>query len=225
MESEFTEIASKMEAVSRFERAGFRIYDGLLVQNPTLLLHCGVGKVNAALGVSMLAENFQPHAVFNIGVAGAMRNNELRPGDIIVSSEVLHHDVDLTAFGYELGQLPSLPKSFLADPKLLSLAQSIQVEGVRIRIGPIVSGDVFVQDRVLAKRIREQFPEALAVDMESAAIAQSCYRLGLPFIIIRSISDIIGEGTNSSDFNQFLALAKEQSSKFIVRMLQGMRRE
>ena len=130
-------------------------------------------------------------------------------GDAVISSEVRHHDVDVTAFGYEHGQVPQLAAAFTADEKLVKLAEAA-AEGIRdiqVVTGLIASGDTFMSDPEKVEYVRTKFNGLQAVEMEAAAIAQVAYQFNVPFVIIRSLSDIAGKESNVS-FDQYLVEAR-----------------
>ena len=144
-------------------------------------------------------------------------------GDIVISTEVRHHDVDVTAFGYEMGQVPQMPPAFTAHPKLISAAeQSIQALGFcQTKKGLIATGDSFICDPARIAVIRQQFPTMLAVEMEGAAIAQVCHMLKTPFVVIRSLSDIAGKESPQS-FEAYLEVASKNSSAMVLELLQRL---
>ncbi|WP_348686074.1 5'-methylthioadenosine/S-adenosylhomocysteine nucleosidase, partial [Rheinheimera aquimaris] len=156
------------------------------------------------------------------GSAGGF-DPELNVGDIVISTEVRHHDVDVTAFGYEMGQVPQMPPAFTAHPKLISAAeQSIQALGFcQTKKGLIATGDSFICDPARIAVIRQQFPTMLAVEMEGAAIAQVCHMLKTPFVVIRSLSDIAGKESPQS-FEAYLEVASKNSSAMVLELLQRL---
>jgi len=225
MENELELLISKLEAPSISKVAGFSFHQGNLEGHRLILLLSGIGKVNAAVATSLLIHRYEPEAVINIGVAGGF-GKELEAGDIIISTEVCHHDVDATPFDYKIGQVPRMPHSYFADPHLLSKAQTIASPNSynTVKSGLIVSGDIFVQEIQLAERIKHNFPNALAIEMEGAAIAQTCHIFNTPFLIIRSISDLIGGGANRAYCNNFLLIAAANAAGFIHGLLQSIKR-
>lgn len=223
MKPELDELVSRMENRKTVERAGFAFHEGSIDGYPVVLLLSGIGKVNAAVGTALMIEDYKPDAVINTGVAGGF-SRELNPGDIVLSSEVRHHDVDVTPFGYEIGQVPGMPISYPADLPLLAIAQAV-VPGdtsVKVRSGLIVSGDVFIHDPSSSEAIVAAFPKALAGEMEAAAVAQTCYLFDVPFLIARSISDVIGSGKNKMEYEEFLPLAAARSVNFVIEMLKQL---
>ncbi len=198
---------------------GTTIYHGRLDSYDVLLMQGGIGKVNAAIGVTLLIDHFNAGAVINTGTAGGL-SPTLDVGDVVIASHTLYHDVDITAFGYAKGQMAQMPASYTGDSTLIAAATkaSTAFDNAHVHHGLIVSGDQFIAKTMLLARIREDFPDALAVEMEAAAIAQTCYRFNVPCVIIRSISDTADEGASTS-FEQFVDTASEHSAKMVQIML------
>jgi adenosylhomocysteine nucleosidase len=142
---------------------------------------------------------------------------------VVISTEVRHHDVDVTAFGYEIGQVPQMPAAFAAHPALIEAAgQSIATLGFcNTKKGLIATGDSFICDPARIATIRQQFPSMLAVEMEGAAIAQVCHMLNTPFVVIRSLSDIAGKESPQS-FEAYLEVASKHSSAMVLELLQRL---
>ena len=141
-------------------------------------------------------------------------------GDIVISSEVRYHDVDVTAFNYEFGQVPGMPPTFKADDKLITVAQKCiaNLDGITSKVGLIATGDSFMCDPERINQTRERFPSMLAVEMEGAAIAQTCHQLKTPFLVIRSLSDIAGQESPMS-FYAYLEVASKNSSALMLDIL------
>ncbi len=157
---------------------------------------CGMGKVNAAVGATSVIERNRPEAIISTGVAGAL-DDSLKPMDVIVARQVAYHDV-WCGPGCEPGMVQGLPQYFEADKDLYAKAMAMSVEGLTIKGGLQISGDRFITgDDVPA--LRTMYPQALSVDMESGALAQTCYRYGIPFISFRIISDS-ADGDAYDDF-------------------------
>ena len=166
---------------------------------------CGIGKVNAALGAQRMINEFHPDVIISSGCAGG-NGDDINIQDVIVSREVTYHDVycgraidDTTVYG----QVQGLPARYAADPHLLEKAKALNIEGIKIHDGLIVTGDWFVDSKEKMRSIIEKFPEAKAVDMESCAIAQTCYINKVPFISFRVISDIPLRDTDASQYHDF----------------------
>ncbi|MFG6666530.1 5'-methylthioadenosine/S-adenosylhomocysteine nucleosidase [Halomonas sp. HNIBRBA4712] len=223
MAQEVSILAGQLENAERVEHAGFVFYSGTRHGLEIVILQSGIGKVNAAVGTAVLLERYAPKAIINTGSAGGFAE-DLAIGDIIISSEVRHHDVDAVVFGYEPGQVPGMPAAYQADPHLCEVARSAiaRVGEVKVREGLIATGDAFMADPARVAATRAQFPAMLAVEMEAAAIAQTCHLYGCPFVVIRALSDIPGAGDNHLSFEQFLTIAADHSSRMVDQMLQTL---
>ena len=174
---------------------------------------CGIGKVNAALGAQRMINEFHPDVIISSGCAGG-NGDDIRIQDVVVSKEVTYHDVycgkaidDKTIYG----QVQGLPARYQADPYLLRKSSELSVEGVEIHQGLIVTGDWFVDTKEKMRSIIDLFPEAKAVDMESCAIAQTCYINKVPFISFRVISDKPLYDTDASQYHNFWDTIAEKS--------------
>ena len=178
----------------------------LFTDGSVLVQKCGIGKVNAALGAQRMINEFHPDCIISSGCAGG-NGDEINVQDVIVSSELTYHDVycgtaidNTTVYG----QVQGLPVRYQADPYLLGKARELAAgQQFGIHSGLIVTGDWFVDSREKMRSIIEMFPDAKAVDMESCAIAQTCYLNRVPFISFRVISDIPLRDTNASQYHDF----------------------
>lgn len=208
MDKEFVRIKSLLENIDEKEMHGRKYVTGSMGNNSIVMHQCGIGKVNAAIGASELISNFQPEAVVSTGVAGGADIN-LNVGDVVVASQTCYHDVycgDEQAYG----QIPGMPERFKCDNKLLEKATGIAC-GTHIVSGLTVTGDWFVDSREKMSDIISHFPEATAVDMESAAIAQACHQRNIPFISFRIISDIPLKDNKASQYFDFWTRMAENS--------------
>lgn len=189
------------------------LYVGTIKEKDVVVMQGGIGKVNAAICCMILFEQYPMiNTVINIGSAGGLVSSQ-NVGDLVISSDVIHHDVDVTAFGRVLGEIPDMPLRFVSDKELVSLTEEIVQEmNIPHYLGTIVSGDQFIATNKQAAYIQEHFPDALCAEMEAAAIAQTCYKLKKRFIIIRSLSDVFGKGDSSIQFDEFLAKASAASA-------------
>ena len=197
------------------------ILEGKINGKAVALLQSGIGKVAAAIGTAALLQLTKPDAVLNTGSAGGVARG-LKVGDIVISDETRYHDVDVTAFGYEKGQLPANPAAFLSDKKLADLAEKVaQEQGQSVKRGLICSGDSFINSEQKIAQIKADFPNVTAVEMEATAIAQVCHAFNVPFVVVRAISDA-GDGEASLSFEEFLPLAAKQSSALVLGMLEKL---
>ena len=191
MEEEVKGLAEKLEGRQEEVCAGMRFLTGRIAGKEVALVCSGIGKVNAAVAASILAEHFHAGCILNTGIAGGIAP-EVKLGDIVLSTDCLEHDFDVTAFGYEKGVIPRMKTStFPADQKLLELAKSCEEEldsGVTVHTGRVVSGDLFVASREKKEELYRDF-HGSCCEMEGAAIAHTAYLYGLPYLVIRAISD------------------------------------
>jgi len=224
MEPEVAILKAKLENSEAVTHAGYTFYQGQLNGNDVIIVQSGIGKVAAALATAMLIDKFQPDYVVNTGSAGGFEQS-LKVGDMVISSEVRYHDVDVTAFGYEIGQLPANPAAYTPHPSLVEAAKTAILKlkdtdgnSIQTLIGLITTGDTFMtKDDDIAKA-RANFPTMVAVEMEGAAIAHTCYQFNVPFVIIRSMSDIAGKESPTS-FEAYLETASVNSSQLVMNML------
>ncbi|MDN2487508.1 5'-methylthioadenosine/S-adenosylhomocysteine nucleosidase [Kosakonia sacchari] len=221
MEEEVTLLRDKIENRQTLNVGGSEIYTGTLNGTEVALLKSGIGKVAAAMGATLLLERCQPDVIINTGSAGGLTAT-LKVGDIVVSDEARYHDADVTAFGYDIGQLPGCPAGFKADDKLIAAAEAcigeLNLHAVR---GLIVSGDAFINGADGLAKIRHNFPQAIAVEMEATAIAHVCHNYGVPFVVVRAISDVADQESHLS-FDEFLVVAAKQSSLMVETLVQKL---
>ncbi|MDO9947608.1 5'-methylthioadenosine/S-adenosylhomocysteine nucleosidase [Glaesserella parasuis] len=218
MAQEVEILLSYMAEPKLTEIAGCKIYEGKINNTDVALLQSGIGKTAAAMGTALLLQLTKPEMVINTGSAGGLDAN-LNVGDIVISTEVRHHDIDVTAFGYEKGQLPANPAAFMANEQLAQIAiKETEKAGFNAVSGLICSGDLFVNGSDMIARIRNDFPSVKAVEMEAASIAQVCHAFQVPFVVVRAISDVADKESHLS-FDEFLPLAAEKSSEIVLAML------
>lgn len=221
MDEEVAVIKAWMTDVHEQTIAGCNFFVGHFENKDVVLLKSGIGKVNAAVSTTLLLSQFKPEYVINIGSAGGF-DPDLQVGDVVISDQVVHHDVDVTAFGYVMGQVPNMPAIYAADEALVNQAKAAlqKVTQVQAKVGLIGTGDSFMNDPVRVEAVRATFPELVAVEMEAAAVAQVCFKFGTPFVVVRSLSDIAGKESPQS-FEEYLKVAAENSSLMIQQMLKG----
>lgn len=204
MDVEVAHLKDRLEGVALTRHAAMDFCEGTLAGVRVVVVKCGVGKVNAAVCAEALAALFGVTHVINTGIAGCL-NDELDIGDVIVSTDAVQHDMDVTRLGYPSGEVPGLGvATFAADEALvacaLEAARSL-VPPVRALAGRVASGDQFVGDAAVKKRVKELFG-ADCCEMEGAGIAQACWLNGLPFVIIRAMSDR-ADGSSHVDYPSF----------------------
>jgi len=191
---------------------------GQLHGKDVVLLESGIGKVNVAIATTLLLERFAIKTIINTGSAGGLDLNA-EVGDIIISETVAYHDVDVTGFGYAWGQVPGLPPVFPADSDLITKVEHVLVTtNTRHLKGQIITGDVFVNRPDQMATIRTNFDQAVALEMEAAAVAQVCHINVVPFVVVRALSDIAGKESHIS-FDEFLPTAAKNSSKLVSELI------
>lgn len=216
MEEEVSRIKEHMTAVSVEKKAGMEFYRGKLGDKDVIVVRSGIGKVNAAVCTQILSDIYSVDAIINTGIAGSLKN-EINIGDIVLSTDVLHHDVDASGFGYPAGQIPRMPVlAFPADERLLELAKACCEDvnkDIRTLCGRIVSGDQFISDKSKKDWIADTFGGS-CTEMEGAAIAQTAYLNQIPFLIVRAISDKADDSAGM-DYKEF----EEQAIRHSVNLL------
>ena len=180
-----------------------------------VLTQSGIGKVNSALATGFMINRYQPELVINTGSAGGLLPG-LRVGDVLVADELAYHDVDATAFGYVKGQVPQMPATYVSDEKAVTgIMAAAKAVGLTPHQGLIVSSDSFIANKDEVVRIVTEFPQAGATEMEGTSIAQACFVMGVPFVVIRSISDSADEEASVS-FDEFIIEAGKKSAEFVL---------
>ena len=229
MEDELKLLRETMGKYATQKTGIFEFYTGKIEGKDVTLLQCGIGKVSAAVGCSLLIQHFKPGCVINTGSAGGI-DPDLKVGDAIISTGLVYHDVDVTAFNYAPGQLPGQPQIFPVDEKLVKLAEDAVDELKRENVLPasfnhrrgiIGSGDVFMHEAERIAAVRRVFPDVAAVEMEGAAIAHCCALFSVPVLVIRALSDIAGAESPVS-FDEFLPVASKHSAHIVMRIVKKM---
>lgn len=219
MVEEIELIKQQIEGLTEEQYLGYTFYKGVYDRHTVTLVKSGIGKVNAAIVTTLLMSHYPVDFVVNTGTAGAI-SGDLEIGDVVIGSEVTFHDVDVTAFGYEQGQMAGMPILYHSQEELVNLAEAI-ISYNRVHKGMIVTGDEFVSNLERIKEIQHNYPLALVCEMESAAIAQTAYAFDIPCLIIRSVSDTADDEA-SIDFNAFSHLASRESADFLLKLIESI---
>ena len=216
MDIEVNTLKGMLKTDKEITKAGMTFCEGTLEGKQVVIVKCGVGKVNAAMCVQILADLFEVTHIINTGVAGSL-NAKLDIGDILVSVDALQHDMDVTALGYQPGQNPDFKQvEFKADTAMgrcaMVACRKVNPD-IAVMEGRVVSGDVFVNSADLKERLVSVFHGDCA-EMEGASIAQASWLNGLPFLILRAISD---KADNSShmDYPTFEKQAAEHCARLV----------
>lgn len=223
MEEEVQALLAGLEGRRDETVGGFELHRGRLEGRDVELALCGIGKVNAAALAQLLILRGAARVVFT-GVAGAL-DPELRVGDLVVGTDAVQHDLDVTALGYELGRVPGESLAWEGDPDLRARARAAADEvaaadGLRVVEGRIASGDQFVADAERVRELRARFGAACA-EMEGAAVAQVAAKHGVPWVVIRSISDT-ADGDAGTDFRAFTPLAAGRAERVVRGLLRRL---
>ncbi|MBQ8238181.1 MAG: 5'-methylthioadenosine/adenosylhomocysteine nucleosidase [Oscillospiraceae bacterium] len=189
MEEEVETLLAQLENKTSATHAGSTFHAGVLEGLDVVVVQCGVGKVNAAICAQILCSVYGVTHLVNTGIAGSLCA-DLDIGDMVVSTDAMYHDFDTTPFGYPIGKVPGMPVTYPADETMMGYAFSAAeaVNPGHTRTGRVASGDQFVSRKDQKAHIIE-VSEALCTEMEGAAIAHTAYRNGVPFVILRAISD------------------------------------
>lgn len=226
MNEEFELISNNIEVQETIEKSNLKFIHGLLDGKEIIGVVCGIGKVNAAICTQILISEFKCTHILNSGVAGG-----IKPGinfkDVVIGSDLIQHDVDVSKFGYKIGEIPNIGTySFNSDENLLNLAKEIcnnlneENNNFKFHVGRIVTGDQFICDNKVSDYLYKTF-DALACEMESGSIAHTCYLNNIPFLIIRSISDN-GGNVAENEFNTFLKEASKNSYIILEKIIKKL---
>ncbi|MCI1892304.1 5'-methylthioadenosine/adenosylhomocysteine nucleosidase [Schleiferilactobacillus perolens] len=201
---------------------GTSVFDeGTMHGQSVVLIESGIGKVQASINAALLLAHFKPDLIVNTGSAGGIGEG-LQVGDVVISTGVAYHDVDLQPAGYLPGQLPDQPQIFEADPTFVKqFAQAATTKGQAVHEGLIVTGDQFIASQSQIAQIKKNFPQALAAEMEGAAVGQAAHEFHTPFVIIRAMSDNGNEEAQVS-FDEFIVDAGKRSAETFIRFVENM---
>ncbi|MDE7374779.1 MAG: 5'-methylthioadenosine/adenosylhomocysteine nucleosidase [Odoribacter sp.] len=220
MEAEFRLTEALLEEKKECTVGGFRFLQGRRDRQELVIMQSGIGKVCAAAGAVEMIARYAPDCILNTGVAGGI-DASLQVMDIVVGKEVVYHDV-WCGEGNEVGQVQGMPARYGSDRRLYEAAISARSD-VTLHGGLICSGDQFITDRQALDAIKGKFPEGLAVDMESGAIAQVCHMYGVPFLSCRVISDTPGRTENHAlQYRDFWTVAPEKSFEVLRQVIAGV---
>ncbi len=216
-DEEMAAIKNEISNITEEKKYEVSFFRGNLYGNEVVFVQSGIGKVNAALTATLLIQEYKVDQIIFSGVAGSL-DVKIKVGDVVISEDIVQHDVDVLEFGYKKGQIPGVDTwAFKADEGLLSQCKRIKADNYKIFFGRILTGDQFISGKKIKKQLGQEF-EALCTDMESGAVAQVCHRLGVKFIVIRSISDSVTEDSGM-EYNKFVQLAAENSKDILKWLL------
>ena len=216
MEDEMSILLEKLNLSVYEQVCGCKFYLGKVNDTEIVLTTCGVGKVNAAIAASVMIEFYECKLIINTGIAGGITGVNTK--DVVIGSKLMYHDFDVTAFGYAHGQVPGMPKSFV--PSLESVVMFKKILNslhIDYKEAVIYSGDVFVSNKEVLKNVDTTVP--CIAEMEGAAIAHVCVKSGVDFIVVRYVSDIVGEPSQIDDYNSFETEMANRSSEICLKIL------
>lgn len=220
MEEEFEAIQNNMKDIEIKRTHNLRFVMGKIEGKECILVQSGVGKVNAARATQIMIDFFELEYIINVGVSGSL-SNDLSIGDILIGEHVVQHDFDITAFGHSKGYVTGIGNyikcSDILNSRLQEVINNIDERDYKIKLGVIATGDIFCTDVAMKDKIHAKF-NADAVDMECAAIAQVAYLNEVPFMAVRSISDI-PNGNNASTFDENLKFACKRCANLLEEFL------
>lgn len=182
---------------------------GIADKDTVLVMKTGIGKVNAAIHTTQMISDFNPDVIVSSGCAGGAIPT-LNVMDVVVSSRIAYHDVYCGIEDEQMGRVQGMPRYFETPQDIINKALSLEYDGT-IHSGLIASGDWFVDTPAKLNEIKSLYPEAIAIDMESAAIAQTCYKFNVPFVSFRVISDVPTKENSVNDYNNFWTSVSEHS--------------
>lgn len=220
MPEEISIIKNSIVDIKEELRAQSSFFTGKFLGKDVVLTLSKPGKVNAAIATTALLENYDVDYVINIGSCGALQG-DMNIGDMIIADSCVYFDVDATHFGYKLGQVPQMPEVFSSDEEMLNIAKDITLPDYKIHIGLVGTSDSFISSKERKEEILKEFPKIQVVEMEAAAIAQTCYNYGKKFIVCRSVSDKAQEG-NRITFDEFLGIAAKNSSILTTELIKKL---
>ncbi|HEO5717903.1 TPA: 5'-methylthioadenosine/adenosylhomocysteine nucleosidase [Streptococcus agalactiae] len=221
MEEELKLLVENLEDKSQETVLSNVYYSGRYGEHELVLVQSGVGKVMSAMSVAILVESFKVDAIINTGSAGAVATG-LNVGDVVVADTLVYHDVDLTAFGYDYGQMSMQPLYFHSDKTFVSTFEAVlSKEEMTSKIGLIATGDSFIAGQEKIDVIKGHFPQVLAVEMEGAAIAQAAQATGKPFVVVRAMSDTAVHDANIT-FDEFIIEAGKRSAQVLMAFLKAL---
>lgn len=204
------------------QKANMTFHKGKLYGKDVVAVVCGIGKVNSAVCTQILISEYNVNKVINVGVAGGI-GKEIYPGDIVIAENLVQHDMDTSAFGDKIGQIPRLDTfDFKCDEEMVTIAKKAceEISELNSFTGRIASGDQFVANIEKIKWLNDEFG-AISCEMEGASIAQVCYLNSIPFVVIRSISDNANNGAHM-DYEKFVPIAVKNSTRILNKMLEMM---
>ena len=194
---------------------GVVIHEGLIGSHKVVVSLSGIGKVNSAINTALLINSFNPDLIINSGIAGGSKELETR--DFVIADCLTYSDFDCQVFNYSFGQVPGMPQFFYSDENYKrSLENFLKNNNIKFKNSMILTADSF---RLSATEIKNNVTSSFATEMEGTSIAQTCYKLSVPFLSFRIISDILDSENHIEEYSKFESECAELSSKVIVNFI------
>lgn len=221
MEQEIKTLRETLINTRSWEMAGNVFISGSLGRHEVIVVRSGIGKVAASVTTTLLIHQYGVNMVINTGSAGGI-DPKLSVGDVVIADKMAYFDVDVTGFGYAVGQLPGLPIYFETSEYLkIEMKKIIEQTDLTVHKGIIVTGDSFVDSPEKLSSIKQHFPDALACEMEGASVAQTAAQFNIPFLVIRAISDTADNQATQS-FDTFIEEAGKKSAEIVVNFVKKL---
>lgn len=221
MEEEIVVLKENLQNVTIWEQAQHLFLSGTYHGHEVIVVRSGVGKVLASLTTTILIHQYGVNAVINTGSAGGIGKG-LKVGEVVVANQTAYFDVDVTGFGYDYGQLPGMPLYYEASRYLVDEAvKAAEANKLAVKKGLIVTGDSFIDSPEKISKILKTFPEALACEMEGAAVAQACNQFKIPYLVIRAMSDTADHAATES-FDEFISHAGKKSAEMVLTLIASL---
>jgi adenosylhomocysteine nucleosidase len=221
MDQEVKLLKEQLTDTMSWERAGALFVSGSLGRHEVIVVRSGIGKVLSAVTTTLLIHQYGVNMVINTGSAGGIGAG-LAVGDLVIAEKVAYFDVDVTGFGYAPGQLPGMPLYFETSKYLkMEMEKAAEKTGLNVRHGLVVTGDSFVNDPAQIRNIRAHFPDALACEMEGAAIGQAAAQFNIPFLVVRAISDT-ADHEAAQTFDEFIDEAGKKSAEMVIHFIKHL---
>ncbi|MBO5541954.1 MAG: 5'-methylthioadenosine/adenosylhomocysteine nucleosidase [Acholeplasmatales bacterium] len=219
MKPEMEEILNEMEDLESVKIFGSEFHRGYIGNVEVVLTESGMGKVNAAIATTILIREFECSFIINTGIAGATK--PLKHRDVIIAESLAYHDVDATIFGYKHGQVPGMPAEYAVGIENIVMVKSVLNKlGIEYKTAKVYSGDQFVSSMDAFKYIENT--EGIVTEMEGAGVAQTCVRAGVDFIVLRYISDVVGEENQEESYIEFENDMAHDSATICIKLLKNL---
>jgi len=216
------EIESIKDLFSEVEEKSYlsiKYLQGKINNQDCVLAQGGIGAASTVMLITLLRTRFDIEYIINVGTAGGVNNKGLKPKDVVISDNLAYYDADVSAFGYKYGQMAGCPRAFKADEKLVNL---IKTQNPTFIVGDMLSGDKFVCDKHNPNEyIRTHFEDLniLTTDMESTSLANACYLLDIPFVVVRVVSDILESVGQKESYEEILKISSVVAKDIIHKLI------